>query len=119
MDWRSDSRWWWGAFSVGNISGGAFNPAVAVGISVLGLSSWQNIWIYLVAEFAGAAVAASAFKVLSPADLEDVVSRPGASDRPQEQRAAARPAVRPADGERLVYRPDAPRPAAREGSYIK
>ncbi len=30
-----------GAFSVGNISGGAFNPAVATGISVLGLSSWR------------------------------------------------------------------------------
>jgi aquaporin Z len=42
-----------GAFSVGNISGGAFNPAVASGISVLGLSSWQNIWIYLLAEFGG------------------------------------------------------------------
>jgi aquaporin Z len=108
-----------GAFSVGNISGGAFNPAVAVGISVLGLSSWQNIWIYLVAEFAGAAVAASAFKVLSPADLEDVVPRPDASDRPQEQRAAARPAARPVDGERLVYRSDAAQPAVREGSYIK
>ena len=33
-----------GAFSVGNISGGAFNPAVAVGISVMGLSAWPNIW---------------------------------------------------------------------------
>ena len=57
-----------GAFSVGNISGGAFNPAVAVGISVMGLSSWPNIWIYLVADFAGGAVAAGAFKVLNPAD---------------------------------------------------
>src|SRR5438309_11406907 len=34
-----------GAFSVGNISGGAFNPAVAVGISCMGLSPWPNIWI--------------------------------------------------------------------------
>jgi aquaporin Z len=34
-----------GAFSVGDISGGAFNPAVAVGISVMGLSPWPNIWI--------------------------------------------------------------------------
>jgi aquaporin Z len=42
-----------GAFSVGNISGGAFNPAVAVGISFMGLSSWANIWIYFVAEFLG------------------------------------------------------------------
>jgi hypothetical protein len=40
-----------GAFSVGNISGGAFNPAVAVGISCMGLSPWPNIWIYLVADF--------------------------------------------------------------------
>jgi aquaporin Z len=61
-----------GAFSVGSISGGAFNPAVAVGISVLGLSSWANIWIYLVADFAGAAVAAGAFKALNPAEREDV-----------------------------------------------
>jgi aquaporin Z len=59
-----------GAFSVGNISGGAFNPAVAVGISVMGLSSWANIWIYLVANFAGGAVAAGAFKALNPADTE-------------------------------------------------
>src|SRR5215472_11320162 len=57
-----------GAFSVGNISGGAFNPAVAVGISVMGLSSWPNIWIYLVADFVGGAVAAAAFKALNTAD---------------------------------------------------
>ena len=43
-----------GAFAVGDISGGAFNPAVAVGISVLGLSAWSNLWIFLVANFLGA-----------------------------------------------------------------
>src|ERR1700751_3345514 len=74
-----------GAFSVGNISGGAFNPAVATAISVLGLSSWANIWIYLVAEFAGAAVAAGAFKVLNPAEREEV-PRLHARDQPREQR---------------------------------
>ena len=57
-----------GAFAVGGISGGVFNPAVAVGISVMGLSSWPNIWIYLVANFAGGAVAALAFKTLNPED---------------------------------------------------
>jgi len=57
-----------GAFSVGNISGGAFNPAVAVGISVMGLSSWSNICIYLLADFVGGAVAAAAFKVVNPGD---------------------------------------------------
>src|SRR5881628_4361 len=46
-----------GAFAVGDISGGAFNPAVAVGISIMGISSWPNIWIYLVANFAGGILA--------------------------------------------------------------
>src|SRR6201993_1268715 len=42
-----------GAFAVGGISGGAFNPAVAIGATTMGLSPWSNIWIYLVAEFLG------------------------------------------------------------------
>lgn len=58
-----------GAFAVGDISGGAFNPAVAVGISVLGLSSWANLWIFLVANFLGGAVAAIVFRLLNPTDL--------------------------------------------------
>ena len=57
-----------GAFAVGGISGGAFNPAVAIGISILNISAWSNLWIYLVADFAGAAVAAIAFKVINPTD---------------------------------------------------
>ena len=52
-----------GAFAVGDISGGAFNPAVAVGISVLGLSSWLNLWIFLVANFLGGAAAAGALSI--------------------------------------------------------
>lgn len=55
-----------GAFAVGDISGGAFNPAVAVGISLLGISSWGNIWIYLVANFAAAVVAAFVFNIINP-----------------------------------------------------
>jgi aquaporin Z len=57
-----------GAFAVGDISGGAFNPAVAIGITVLGLSAWANIWIYMVACFAGAVVAAMVFKMMYPDD---------------------------------------------------
>lgn len=57
-----------GAFAVGNISGGVFNPAVAVGISIMGLSAWTNIWIYLVADFMAAAAAALTFKAVSPED---------------------------------------------------
>jgi aquaporin Z len=57
-----------GAYSVGSISGGAFNPAVAVGITVMGLSQPANIWIYLVANFAGGAAAAFAFRTINPDD---------------------------------------------------
>lgn len=57
-----------GAFAVGGISGGAFNPAVAVGISVMGLSEWSNLWIYLVANLAGGAVAAAIFRWANPED---------------------------------------------------
>jgi len=55
-----------GAFAVGDISGGAFNPAVAIGISILGISAWNNIWIYLVADFAAAVAAAIVFNLINP-----------------------------------------------------
>jgi aquaporin Z len=50
-----------GAISVGWVSGAAFNPAIALGASVLGAFKWSHIWIYLLADFAGAAAAAGAF----------------------------------------------------------
>ena len=55
-----------GAFAVGDISGGAFNPAVALGICLLGISSWANIWIYLLAEFTAAVLAAIIFQLINP-----------------------------------------------------
>ncbi len=55
-----------GAFAVGDISGGAFNPAVAVGICFLGIASWSDIWIYLVANFAAAVLAAVVFNLINP-----------------------------------------------------
>jgi len=67
-----------GAFAVGDISGGAFNPAVALGISVLGISSWNNIWIYLLADFAAAVVAAFVFNMINP----PAQSTPIATDEP-------------------------------------
>jgi aquaporin Z len=57
-----------GAFSVGNISGGAFNPAVALGVATLNLLRFSDIWIHLVANFAGGALAALIFKVANPSD---------------------------------------------------
>jgi aquaporin Z len=55
-----------GVFAVGGISGGAFNPAVAIGVTVMGLVAWSSIWIYLVATFLAGAVAALVFKVVNP-----------------------------------------------------
>ncbi len=52
-----------GAYAVGGISGGAFNPAVALGLCAMGVISWGSLWIYLVACFAGGIAAAFAFKV--------------------------------------------------------
>jgi aquaporin Z len=53
-----------GAFAVGPISGGAFNPAVAVGVTAMGLSPIPDIWILLVADFLGGAAAALLFNSL-------------------------------------------------------
>src|ERR1700719_1892964 len=77
-----------GAFSVGNISGGAFNPAVAVGISVMALSPWPNLWVYLIANITGGAAAAGIFKALNPAEREEV-RRLSSRDQPREQREVA------------------------------
>jgi aquaporin Z len=57
------------AYAFGGVSGGAFNPAVAIGITQMGLSAWNNIWIFFVANFAGAALAAVTFRYLEGADL--------------------------------------------------
>ena len=57
-----------GAYAVGSVSGGAFNPAVAVGGSIMNIFAWGNIWIYLVAQLAAGAVAAFAFRYLHPGE---------------------------------------------------
>jgi len=56
------------AFGLGGISGGAFNPAVATGITIMGLAKVANIWIYLVANIAAGALAACTFKFINPDD---------------------------------------------------
>ena len=43
------------AYAVGGISGGAFNPAVAVGTTIMKLTPISAIWIFFVAGLAGGA----------------------------------------------------------------
>lgn len=56
------------ATAFGPISGGAFNPAVAVGICIMHIADWIDIWIYLVGCFAGGLLAALVFRYLNPTD---------------------------------------------------
>ncbi|MEI6231667.1 MAG: aquaporin [Planctomycetota bacterium] len=57
------------AYAAGAISGGAFNPAVACGITVMGVSPVANIWIYFVPNFLAAIVAASVYKFVNPDEI--------------------------------------------------
>ncbi len=50
-----------GAYAMGAVSGAAFNPAVALGISIMKLSHWANLWIYFVAGSLAAGAAALVF----------------------------------------------------------
>lgn len=74
-----------GAYAVGPISGGAFNPAVAFGMIVMGLTAPSSYWIYLVADLLGGVAAAFVFNVL---DLGD--------DKPTTATAAEQRELRPA-----------------------
>ena len=60
-----------GAFAVGGISGAAFNPAVAVGVTLMHLSAKGFLWVLVTGEIVGAVGAAIAYKLLHPADTND------------------------------------------------
>lgn len=51
-----------GAYAVGPISGAAFNPAVALGVTMMKLSTWSSLWVFFVANLLGGACAALVFK---------------------------------------------------------
>ncbi len=56
------------AFTFGGYSGGAFNPAVAIGASLMKGFVWADLWIYLVGAFGGALLAALVFNMNNPDD---------------------------------------------------
>jgi aquaporin Z len=57
-----------GAVAVGGISGGAFNPAVGLGVVLMGLEGLNQFWIYLAGDLAGGAVAALAYRAINGTD---------------------------------------------------
>jgi len=74
-----------GAYAVGGISGGAFNPAVAIGAVTMKLAMPSDIWIYLLANLAGGAAAAFVFNGFG-----------FAQDKPTTATPAEQEALRPA-----------------------
>ena len=62
------------AVAIGGVSGAAINPAVAIGAMVAGLFSWSTIWVYLLADLAGGALAAYVFRAINADDLEPVIT---------------------------------------------
>jgi len=54
-----------GATTVGGISGGAFNPAVGLGVHIMGLESARQFGVYLVSDILGAAIAAAAYRTIN------------------------------------------------------
>lgn len=63
-----------GATTVGSISGGGFNPAVALGLSVSGHFAWSSLWLYFVAPIVGAVIAAILFRVLNTEDAKKIAA---------------------------------------------
>jgi aquaporin Z len=57
-----------GAFAVGGISGGSFNPAVSLGAAVGGLFGWSTLWVYLLVELGAGVLAGLTFRELNPTD---------------------------------------------------
>jgi aquaporin Z len=56
------------AYGLGGISGGAFNPAVATGITLMHIVKASSFWVYFIGNFAGGALAALTFKFINPED---------------------------------------------------
>ncbi|MBE2236530.1 MAG: aquaporin [Caldilineaceae bacterium] len=57
-----------GAYAVGSISGGVFNPAVGAGVALLGVFSWTTFGIYAVTQLVAGALAGVIFRVLHPGE---------------------------------------------------
>lgn len=58
------------AMTLGRFSGGAFNPAVAVGGATFGLFRWGDIWLHIFGSCIGGTIAAFAFRATHPEETK-------------------------------------------------
>jgi aquaporin Z len=56
------------AYALGGITGGAFNPAVAAGVSSIGMTPWANIGAFLTGQLLAAVLAAVFFIIVNGKD---------------------------------------------------
>lgn len=79
------------AFAGGGISGGAFNPAVGIGITLVhaikGGGTLAHVWLYIVGPLAGGAVAAFVYRMQH---AQDAVLTPGETQDPAEEMEMAK-----------------------------
>ncbi len=82
-----------GAFAVGEISGGAFNPAVGLGPAIvstlLGQGGLESAWYYIVGPLAGAALAVAVFRVQNAPEFTPPVAVPSGRLQPEGKRAGS------------------------------
>lgn len=64
------------AYAIGGVSGAALNPAVTVGLIVLGLTTAASLWIYLAAQLAAGVAAALLFNALDLGDDKPTTATP-------------------------------------------
>ena len=58
------------AYAFGGYTGGAYNPAVATGVSMAGMTPWSNMWMFLLPQFVAAIVAAVVFRATDSNNAE-------------------------------------------------
>ena len=66
-----------GAYAVGPVSGAVFNPAVAVGVALLGLAEAGDMLLMMLIQFGGAATAAVLFDKLDLGEDKPTTATPG------------------------------------------
>jgi aquaporin Z len=65
-----------GAISVGGVSGGAFNPAVAMLTAIKGTAGDNgNLWVWVIGPLLGGALAGSLFRLTHPSECDGVEGR--------------------------------------------
>jgi aquaporin Z len=65
-----------GGAAVGKFTGGAFNPAVGLGLVISGKFELATLFVYLLAGFGGGAVAAIVFRIMLPEEHVPAITPP-------------------------------------------